>query len=100
MSMQSPFGEWRQRAPRRPDSDYEYVLDGDQHCLEVGWQISNIHSFRSRLSRMCQERGLRHRTTVHEGKLYVEVFRVRPGDLFEETYPEASDESLGPSPAQ
>lgn len=30
---------------------------------------------------MCQERGLRYRSLVHDGVLWVEVFRERPGDL-------------------
>lgn len=90
--------QWR--FPRTPSSEYEYLFDGDQHTLTPGQDIGTITSFRARLSRMCQAKGLRYRSVIHEGKLWVEVFRVKPGDLLAELYPEAADGSPGLWPAQ
>ena len=88
------------RFPRTPSSEYEYLFDGDQHQLEPGYNIGSIPAFRARLSRMCQAKGLRYRSVIHEGRLYVEVFRVKPGDLYLETYPEDVDAPPEPWPAQ
>lgn len=104
--MDSPSVKPKSRAPfppfrRRQDArDFEYLLDGDQYCLTPGLDISSISTFRVLLHRICQNRGLRYRSVVADGKLWVEVFRNTPGDLLIEHYPEAEDAPPEPWPAQ
>lgn len=75
----APFPPFRRRQDAR---DYEYLMDGDQYCLTPGEDISTISTFRVLLQRITANRGLRYRTMVVDGKLWVEVFRDAPGDLF------------------
>lgn len=95
---------WNKRHPRTPDSDYEHLFDGDEHLLTPGVDFGTINAFRVRLSRMAKARGLRFRTQVDGDRLWVQLYRVKPLDLYLETYPEtdpeAVDESLVPWRAQ
>lgn len=103
--MDSLSGQPKSRAPfppfrRRQDArDYEYLFDGDQYCLTPGNEINSIATFRVLLHRITSDRGLRYRTMVDNGKLWVEVFRNEPGDLFSD--PDwVADAAPEPSPGQ
>ena len=65
-------------------SDYDYLFDGDQHQLTPGRDINTIPAFRVLLHRICREKGLKYRTQIVDGDLWVEVYRIKPGDLFDE----------------
>lgn len=71
------------RAPRRPDSDYDWIFDseGDEMTLTPGVDFGTVASFRVRLTRMCQARGLRYRSVVWDGKLWVQIYKIIPGDM-------------------
>lgn len=74
----------RYRHPRRPNSDYEWIFtdtEGDETVLTPGVDFGSVGSFRSRLTYMCQARGLRYRSLLWEGKLWVQIYKIIPGDL-------------------
>lgn len=63
------------------------LLDGDIYTFTPGEEITNIPTFRVLVHRMAAENGLKYRTNILEdGDLEVEMYRDKPGDLFEETY--------------
>lgn len=76
--------KWRNA--RQRGKSYEYLFDGDQHQLAPGSDITTIPSFRVMLHRICAQKGLRYRTQIVDGNLWVEMYRETPGDLYQETY--------------
>jgi hypothetical protein len=75
-------GWWRKReTPNR----HLYLLDGDLYALHPGLDFhTDIATFRTKLSYMTKKRGLRYRSVVRDGVLWVEVYRNTPGDLADE----------------
>lgn len=71
------------RQPRRPDSDYNWIFEteGEEFALTPGEDFATVASFRVRLTRMCKARGLRYRSVVWDGKLWVQLYKIIPGDL-------------------
>lgn len=75
----------RQGAP----SILDPLFDGDEHSLTPGVDFTTtVPVFRSALSRTCHRRGLRYRSRLVDGVLWVQVYRSTPGDLFSEQFDE------------
>jgi len=64
-----------------------YLLDGDLYGLTPGHDFQgSVETFRVKLHGMCRRRGLKYRSRFVDGKLWIEVYRDTPGDIFKERY--------------
>jgi hypothetical protein len=72
---------------RDPINAHLYLLDGDVHGLAPGHDFqTSVESFRVKVHAMCRRRGLKYRSRFVDGKLWIEVYRNTPGDVYEEHY--------------
>lgn len=83
----------------RPDpiNAHLYLLDGDLYGLTPGHDFhTSVEVFRVKVHSMCRRRGLKYRSRFIEGKLWIEVYRDTPGDIFEERYGPGEGPSFDP----
>ncbi len=82
---------------RDPINAHLYLLDGDMYGLTPGHDFhTNVEAFRVKVHAMCRRRGLKYRSRFIEGKLWIEVYRDTPGDIFKETYGADPEPSFDP----
>jgi len=69
-----------------PPNAHLYLLDGDLWGLTPGVDFhGSVEAFRVKLHSMTRRHGLRYRSRVWDGLLWVEVYRNTPGDLLTQT---------------
>lgn len=75
--------EIKARNWRSATNEHAYLLDGDEYILTPGYDFtSTLPAFRVKLHRMCAQKGLKYRTRMDGGQLFLQVYRNTPGDLF------------------
>jgi hypothetical protein len=75
-----------------PVNAHLYLLDGDIHGLTPGHDFhGSVEAFRVKVHGMTRRRGLKYRSRYVDGKLWIEVYRNTPGDVFRDHYGDGDD---------